>query len=158
MNNLGLLERVGLKWGLITFLGLGAFFLTMKTLGLTHIIELRVLNAAIMFGGLWFSIKEYRRLDVDFNYFKGLGIGVLTALIASSIFTAFGILYLEVINPSFMQELKANEPLGFYLNPYLATFQIFIEGTASGFSISYAVMQFLKKPMLAEVKEVKERD
>lgn len=158
MNKLGTLEKTGLKWGLITFLGLGAYFLIMKAFGLTHIIELRVLNAAIMFTGLWFSIKEYRRNEPEFSYFSGLGIGLLTAFIASSTFTIFGILYLEVINPSFMQELKQNEPLGFYLNPYLAAFQIFIEGTASGFSISYAIMQYLKKPMLSEVKYLKEQD
>ncbi|MEQ8358137.1 MAG: DUF4199 domain-containing protein [Cytophagales bacterium] len=157
MNKLGLLEKTGLKWGLITFLGLGAYFLLMKALGLTHVIELRVLNAAIMFTGLWFSIKDYRRNDSGFDYFSGLGVGLLTAFIASTTFTVFGILYLEVINPSFMTELKQSEPLGFYLNPYLATFQIFIEGTASGFSISYAIMQFLKKPMLSEVKALKKQ-
>ena len=155
MNNLGLLERTGLKWGVFTFFGLGAYFLAMKMFGLTYIIELRVLNASIMFSGLWFSIKEYRRLDPEFGYFKGLAIGLLTAFVASSLFASFGILYLEVINPSFMQELKENEPLGFYLNPYLASFQIFIEGTASGFSISYALMQFLKKPLLSDTKIAK---
>ncbi|QNL23128.1 DUF4199 domain-containing protein [Hyphobacterium sp. CCMP332] len=157
MNKLGLLEKTGLKWGIITFLGLGAYFLIMKAFGLTYIIELRVLNAAIMFTGLWFSIKDYKRNNSGFDYFSGLGVGLLTAFIASTIFAVFGILYLEVINPSFMTELKQSEPLGFYLNPYLATFQIFIEGTASGFSISYAIMQFLKKPMLAEVKEINKR-
>jgi hypothetical protein len=145
---LGQIEKTAIKWGILTFLGLGAYFLAMKLLGFIHILELRVLNAGIMFGGCYMAIREIRNNLDEFNYFKGLGTGLLTAFTAASLFTLFGILYLEVINPEFMVELKEKEPLGHLLNPYLASFQIFIEGSASGFSISYAIMQYMKKPIL----------
>ncbi len=155
MKKLGIIERSGIKWGAITFLGLGVYFLLMNALGLIHVLELRMLNALIMFGGCFAAIRQYKNFEGEANYFEGLLVGILTAFIASTIFTLFGFFYLEIINPSFMTELIEKEPLGAYLNPYLASFQIFIEGTASGFSISYAIMQFMKKPMLSDNKNVK---
>lgn len=149
---MGIIEQKAIKWGLITFLGLGAYFSIMKMFGLVHELEFRALNAFIMAGGCYMAIKEFKyHKDSEFDYFKGIGTGLLTGLIASLTFSLFGIIYLLFINPSFMQVLIENEPLGRYLNPYLASFQIFIEGTASAFGISYALMQYLKTPIIYKI-------
>jgi hypothetical protein len=125
----------------------------MKAFGLVYVLELRILNAAIMFTGCFLAIRESKAKLEDFNYFSGILTGMLTAFVASAVFATFGLIYLQVLDPEFMIALKENEPLGYYLNPYLATFQIFIEGAASGFTISFAIMQYLKKPWLLSAND-----
>ena len=147
MNNT--IEKIGLRWGFITLLLLGAYFITMKILGLIHIPELRVLNALIMFYGVFQSVKEARESLDDFNYFKGFGTGALTAFSASFVYAVSGVLYLQFINPSFLTDIISNEPLGFFMNQYSASIQIFIEGAASGILFSYSSLQWLREPYMA---------
>lgn len=134
------MKRLVFKWSLIITAGLIGYFLLMKFLGLVHIIELRLLNGAIMFTGLWFLIKELKQKQ-GFNYFTGLLHGIVTGLSASVLFALYAFIYVEIINPDFMQSIKQNEIMGSYLNEFLVSMQIFIEGGASSFLFSYAVMQ-----------------
>jgi hypothetical protein len=143
------IEKIGLRWGAITLLLLSAYFIIMKLLGLIHIPELRVLNAFIMFYGVYQAIKTAKFELDDFNYFKGFGAGALTAFSATFVFSVFGIVYLQFIDPSFLSSIIKNEPLGFFMNEYSASIQIFIEGAASGILFSYASLQWLRTPYLA---------
>lgn len=144
------LEQIALKWGLIVFGLLSIYFLVLLALGYVHVIELRAFNGLIMYFGVYKSIKEYKATQKDFNYFQGLGTGVITAFVASLLFALCGFLYLQVINPSFMESIKANEPFGIYMNKFGAVIQIFIEGLASGCLMSYVNMQLLKKPRISK--------
>ncbi|QSE99243.1 DUF4199 domain-containing protein [Fulvivirga lutea] len=148
------LEQIGLKWGLIVFGLLSAYFFALQVLGYVHEIELRLFNGVIMYFGVYKAIKEFKNSDHDFNYFQGLGTGIITAFVASLVFSVFGLLYLTVINPAFMESIKLNEPLGLYMNKYGAVFQIFIEGMASGCLMSFANMQLLKKSHMAGANEI----
>ena len=148
------IENISLRWGLVVFLLLSAYFIIMKSLGLIHVLELRAFNALIMFYGCFMTCLMTKNSLKDFSYLKGLGAGVLTAFISSSIFAAFGFLYLTVLNPGFMAELKANELFGRYLNEYMASLQIFIEGSASGILFTYASMQYLKVNRLQPAREI----
>lgn len=140
------IEKLGLRWGLITFLLLSAYFLIMKLAGLVHIIELRFLNAFIMFFGVYKAIDIFKKRNEKFRYFTGLAVGTYTAIVSSALFTIFGLLYVLVLDPSFMTELKQKEPLGLFMNKFLAVFQIFIEGSISGFVFSFIIMQWYKEP------------
>lgn len=144
------LEQIGLKWGLIVFALLSMYFFALQLLGYVHVIELRAFNGVIMYFGVYKAIKEFKASDHDFNYFQGLGTGVITAFISSLIFSIFGLFYLSIINPEFMESIRQNEPFGLYINKFGAVIQIFIEGVASGCLISYANMQLLKKPRLSK--------
>lgn len=143
------LEKIGIKWGLIVFALLSAYFGILQLLDFVHVVELRLFNGVILYFGIYKSIREFKTDNQDFSYFKGLGTGVITALVASTAFTLFGFGYLQ-LNPSFIDEIKTNEPLGFYMNQYGAVFQIFIEGVASGCVMSYANMQLLKTSRLSK--------
>ena len=143
------IEKTGIRWGFITFILLSLYFLLMKLLGLVHIIELRFLNAFIMFYGVYKAIKTIKASGAKFRYFKGIGVGSLTAIIASGLFTLAGFLYILFIDTGFARVLETNEPLGLYLNKYIAVMQIFIEGSVSGFIFSFIIMQWLKEPRTA---------
>ncbi len=140
------IEQIGRKWGLITFILLSAYFLIMNLAGLVHVIELRFLNAFIMLFGVYKSIDIYKRRNDKFRYFTGLAVGTYTAMVSSVLFTALGLLYVLVFDPAFMIEFKQTEPLSLFINKYLAVFQIFVEGTISGFVFSFIIMQWKKEP------------
>jgi hypothetical protein len=139
-------EKIGIRWGIITFILLAIFFLLMKLLGFVKILELRFLNAIIMFFGCYMAIRTTKENLKNFRYFKGLGAGGLNGLIASFIFVIFGFIYVTYIDPNFRYEIKMNEPLGLYFNIYVALFQIFMEGLGSGLLFSFIIMQWMKVP------------
>ncbi len=140
------IENIGIRWGIITFILLSAYFFLMKIFGLVHVVELRFLNSFIMFFGCYKSIKTTKQNLKNFGYFKGIGVGSLNALVSSALFTIFGIVYITLIEPGFIAELKTNEPLGLYLDGFLAVIQILIEGVISGFIFSFIIMQWMKDP------------
>lgn len=146
------IEKISLNWGLVTFGLLSAYFVVMKALGLVHMIEFRLLNGLIMFYGCFSAVKYSKRNLDGFNFLKGYGSGLLTALIASVLFSFFGIIYLEFLNPSFITEIKENELLGIYQNKYIASAQIFIEGTASGFLFTHASVMWFKRSLTSEIE------
>ena len=148
------IEKIGLTSGIFTFIFLGLYFLIMKMLGLVHLIEFRLLNALIMFYGCYSAVKISKKNLENFDFLKGYGVGLLTALIASSLFAVFGFAYLQFINPSFIHDIKSNEILGIYQNKFMASAQIFIEGAASGFLFTHASVVRFKRNLTVEVEKV----
>jgi hypothetical protein len=153
------IEYIGLIGGIIVFIGLVAYFLIMNAAGLGHNLELRALNIVIMGFGVFYSIKSIHRRNKEFDYFKGIGAGMLTAVSSSLAFAVFIFIYL-LFSPEFLQEIKTVEPFGNYLNAFLISFIIVMEGSGSGFFLSYGTMQWYKKrtpeKFLKEQRENKE--
>ncbi|GAA5039806.1 hypothetical protein GCM10011506_39490 [Marivirga lumbricoides] len=139
------IEFNGLIGGLFIFIGLLIFFFIMSLLGLVHNLELRALNLFIMAGGVYFSIKNIKRRNKDFDYLKGMGTGFLAAISSSLAFALFNILFLTVVNPDFMTEVIAEEPFGSYLTPFTVAIVILMEGVASGFLFTFGIMQWFKR-------------
>lgn len=138
------IEFNGIMGGIMVFIGLTAYFLIMKAAGLEHNLELRSLNIFIMGAGVFYSIKSIKNRNSDFNYFKGIGTGMFTAVSSSLAFAIFIFFYL-LSNPEFLQEIKNVEPYGNYLNAFLISFIIIMEGSGSGFFLSFGIMQWYKK-------------
>jgi hypothetical protein len=138
------IEYNGLVSGLMVFIGLVAYFLIMEAVDLEHNLELRALNIIIMGAGVLYSIKSIKEKNEDFDYFKGIGTGMFTAVSSSFAFAIFIFIYL-ISNPEFLQEIKDVEPFGGYLNAFLISFIIIMEGAGSGFFLSFGIMQWYKK-------------
>ncbi len=143
-------EYLAVKYGLLTFLGLVAYFLLMKLIGLVHVVELRSLNFIIMVTGVWLAFRQYKKTHKKgLAYFNGLGLGIKTTVISVVPFALFIFFYLQ-LNPSFMQVIKENEMFGYQLNPYLLAFLIAFEGSLSGFFIAFTLMQYMKGKIAAD--------
>lgn len=143
------LEKVAFKYGILTFFGLSIYFLLMKLLGLFQIVELRYLNFFIMVSGILLALQYYKNNSTSgLNYFEGLGLGTLTAMIASVPFSIFIFFYLQ-IDTDFMLLINEKEDFGKYLNPYIIGFLIAFEGTTSGVMISFGLMQYLKNKYIS---------
>lgn len=139
------LQKHIFKSGLLTTAGLIVYFLLMRTLGLAEITELRVLNALIMFTGIFLTIKGFRNdnFDADFGYLSGIAVGFFTGIVIAISFSFFVGIYVAV-DPMFLAAIVAENPQKEFLNPMTASMVIFIEAIASGFLFSYGSMQWLK--------------
>ena len=144
-NNISV-NRVAIKYGLIIFVSLVAYFLVMKFVGLFEIHELRGLNFFILFVGVWKTLTYYKK-KAGLSYFEGIGLGSLTSLIGVIPFSVFIFFYLQA-DTQFMANIVANEPFGEYMNPYILGFLIAFEGGISGVLVSFGMMQYLKKSSL----------
>lgn len=141
-------RKIPNRYGIILMLSLIAYFLLMRVSGLGHVYWLRAFNALILFGVLWVSIKGYKNqsdaspYDDFFNFFK---IGMRTALIGIAGFAVFIAIYMDLLDPAFLEEVRQQEDLSPYLTPITAAGIVFIEGFVSAFLCSFIAIQMLKR-------------
>jgi hypothetical protein len=147
-------DRIVEIYGTIIALGLIVYFFIMYAVGLIHVIELRLLNLFIMLTGVYYALKQYRRTHTgQLNYFRALVIGNGAAALGTATFTLFLFFYLK-IDTNLMQSIRQNEPLGVSLNPYIATFAVFIEGIFSGFMCTFLLTNFIVTDQVNEPIDV----
>ncbi|HTF20555.1 MAG TPA: DUF4199 domain-containing protein [Chryseolinea sp.] len=143
MNILSNPNRIAENYGLRIAAGLIAYFFLMKFINLGHNAELRLLNLVILTGGIWAALRKFKETHTDrLNYFRGLIMGVATGAVASLVFGVFLFLYMQ-LDQSFMDSIRANEPMGRYLNPYMASFIVVLEGFFSGLLMTFVLLNWV---------------
>jgi hypothetical protein len=148
--------RIPEIYGTLIALGLILYFFIMYAAGWIHIIELRLLNLFIMLAGVWYALKQFKKTHSGrLDYFSAMTTGVATAAIGTATFSVFLFVYL-MLDKNLMNAIAENEPLGFYLNPYVASFFVMLEGLFSGFGLAYLLSNFLASDTAA-VDSVAER-
>jgi hypothetical protein len=142
--------RIPEIYGTLIFLGLIIYFFVMYAAGLIHVIELRIVNLFIMLGGVYGALKQFKRThNGHMNYFRALATGTTAAVIGTSTFALFLFFFLK-FEGNLMDSIRANEPLGPYLNPYIASFMVFLEGIFSGFGLTYLMVNWVETDHVAE--------
>src|SRR5687767_13295121 len=137
-------------YGTLITIALLLYFFLMYALGLVHVIELRLLNLFIMLGGIYLALRQYKRTHAGhLNYFRGLSVGVYTATIGASTFAAFLLIYLK-IDQNLMNYIIEHEPMGRYLNEYIAAAVITMEGVFSGFTMTYLLLNYVETDKATE--------
>lgn len=135
--------RIPEIYGTLIALGLIIYFFIMYLAGWVHIIELRLLNLLILLAGVYFALKQYKRTHRgQIDYFHAFTTGMAASAIGTAIFSVFLFLYL-LIDKNLMQSIAENEPLGFYLDPYIAFFMVSMEGIFSGLFVTFLLSNFL---------------
>lgn len=144
------MEKIGIKYGFLTALGLVLYFLSMKVIGLVHIVELRFLNALILTIGVVLAIKAYKNYkEGEIRYLQGLGTAYITALVATIIFASFMVVYIKAFDDKLLEVLTAEKLFGerMSVTPGLVIFMVLMmEGMISGFMIGFIAMQWFKRP------------
>jgi hypothetical protein len=136
-------NRIPENYGLRIAVGLIAYFLLMKIIGLSHHVELRLVNLVILSLGVYLALKKFKNEHADhLNYFRGLIMGVATAGIGSLGFGLFLFIYMQV-DSSMMASIVANEPMGRYLNPYMSAFIVVLEGFFSGLLVTFVLLNWV---------------
>jgi len=152
-------RKIPNKQGLLMFAGLTVFFLLMRAFGLAHSYWLRALNIFVVFFFIRQAIMGYHKkikasyYEDFFDYFK---IGIRTSFIGIGAFAVFLAVYLDLIDPAFMEELQDQESFGGLITPVSVSFLIFLEGMASSFVCSYAIIQIKKSRTVEKPEEKKE--
>ena len=138
-------NQIGIGAGMMTAGCYMIFFILMKYMNLVQVLELRALNFFILLTGIIQALNKFKNAnDNHINYFEGLGLGMLTAVVSTLIFTVFIGIYLS-FNSELMTYIKVHGMMGSYLNPSACAFVILIEGIVSGALISFGCMQYYRK-------------
>jgi hypothetical protein len=136
-------NRIPENYGLRTAAGLIVFFVIMHAAGLSHHVELRLLNLFILVAGIYFGLKKFKESHGQhINYFRALVTGVATGGIAALAFGLFMFLYMK-IDANFMQWIIDNEPMGRYLNAYMVAFIVVLEGFFSGLLVTFVLINYM---------------
>jgi hypothetical protein len=136
-------NRIPESYGLRIAAGLALFFLVMKFSGLSHHPELRLLNLFILVIGTYLALRRFKQTHEDrLNYFRALVTGVATGAVGSIIFAVFLFIYMQ-LDPGLMEAIKANEPMGRFLNPYIASFIVALEGVFSGLLVTFILINYV---------------
>lgn len=141
-------RSIAIKYGLILMGGLIGYFLLMLAFNLGHNYWLRVFNALILYFVIQAAIKKYKSVSKS-NFYEDFieffRVGMSAGVIGILGFVVFIAIYLDLIDPAFMQEVKDMETLSPYLTPVTAAGIVLIEGVTSTFICSYLVIQFQKR-------------
>lgn len=143
------MEKIGLKYGLLTAAGLVGYFFLMRLLGYANIIELRFLNGIIMAIGVTMAIRSYKiREHGNIGYFSGLGVGAITAVVATTLFAVIMLLYIKIGGDALIATLAADKYFGERVmsTPGVVVFSVLmLEGVISGIMIAFIAMQYFKQ-------------
>ena len=130
-------------YGTLIFLALTLYFLLMYAVGLIHVVELRFVNIFFVIAGIYLALRQYRtNHQGELNYFRALALGTATGFIATTTFGIFLFFFLK-FEGNLMESIRVNEPIGQYLNPYIATCVVMMEGVLSGFGVSYMLVNYM---------------
>ena len=134
--------RIPEIYGTLITIALIAYFFLMYAIGLIHVIELRLLNLGFLVAGVYFAMKQYQRTHRGhMDYFHAFTTGMATAAIGTLTFSVFLLIYLH-IDKNLMQSI-AEQPLGMYLDPYIASFMVSLEGIFSGLFVTFLLSNYL---------------
>jgi hypothetical protein len=136
-------KRIPESYGIRIAIGLIAYFFLMKILNLAHHVELRLLNLVILVVGVYLALKKLREVNEHrLNYFRALVTGFTTATIGSVLFAIFLFIYMKV-DGNMMQAIIEGEPMGRYLNAYIAAFIVALEGVFSGLLVTFVILNWV---------------
>ena len=136
-------NRIPENYGLKIAAGLILFFVVMRLSGFGNHVELRLLNVFILGTGVFYALKKFKQTHEDhINYFRALVTGVATGAVGSSVFAAFMFAFL-LLDPSLMQSIIENETMGRYLNPYMISFIVLLEGVFSGLLVTFVLINYV---------------
>ena len=131
--------------GILIFISIGIYFLTMELLGLSYIFYLRILNIFIVIYFLQKTIKS-NYLEGKTEYLENLISGTLTSLIGVVLSVAGLMIYISMKGgDAYLTKLSANFLFGGgspSMNQYCIG--LLFEGIASSIIITFTLMQYYK--------------
>jgi hypothetical protein len=131
--------------GILIFIGIGIYFLSMELLGLSHLFFLRMLNIFIVIYFVNKTIKSNYN-EGKTEYLENLISGTLTALIGVALSVAGLLIYISMKGgDAYLAKLSQNFLFGGgtpSMNQYCIG--LFFEGIASSIIITFTLMQYWK--------------
>jgi hypothetical protein len=136
-------NRIPAIYGSFIAIGLMVYFLIAYFGGFVHVIELRLLNFFILGGGIYAALRQfYRTHEHHVGFFHGFVIGISSSIIGVSTFVLLLFIILKLNDQLFVTVVKG-EPMGIYLNVFMATFAVWFEGIFSGVMATFILVNFM---------------
>lgn len=143
-------NRIPENYGILIGAGLVLYFGVMYLLGLGNHVELRLLNLIILGAGVYLGLRKFKETHgKHMNYFRALATGVSISTIGSLIFAGFLFGFMKV-NDGFMNWIIENEKMGRYLNAYMASFIVLLEGVFSGLLVTFVLLNWIDTDEVTE--------
>jgi Protein of unknown function (DUF4199) len=143
-------NRIPENYGIKIAAGLIVYFVFMRLIGLSHHVELRLLNLFIQVAGIYLALKKFKETHGShINYFRALITGVTTAAIGSIIFGLFMFVTMQ-LDSGLMTSIIENEPMGRYLNAYIVSFIVVLEGVFSGLLVTFVLINYIATDEVSE--------
>jgi hypothetical protein len=134
---------IGEIYGTYITLGLIAFFMACYWLGLDNVRELRLLNFPIMVAGIYYALDQWKKTHGGLSYWRALTVGTYTAGIGALTFATFLFVLFTLDHNLYLRVVK-EEPLGEYMNLFIATSAVALEGVFAGIMATYIVCNFIE--------------
>jgi hypothetical protein len=135
-------DWIGELYGTYISLGLIVFFLACYWTGVVHVRELRLLNFPIMMAGIYYAIAQFKKTHGNhISYFRAMTLGVYTGGIGALTFATVLHFILMADHALYIRIIK-EEPLGEYMNLWIATSAVALEGIFSGMMATYITLNF----------------
>ncbi len=123
---------------------IGGFFFLSKFLGLAGNGFLRFFNLVFVIIGIHQAIKTNIYTNKVTAFTTNLGVGIQTSALAVALSIIGVVVYLEVINPDFMQVIQNSFLIAGDLSLAEIVLTLVLEGFASSVIGSFIIMQFYK--------------
>ncbi|CAM3513891.1 DUF4199 domain-containing protein [Aequorivita lipolytica] len=136
--------KVYSRYGIWIALGLIAYFLLLKLIGLHQYPILSSVNGLIFGFGIYMAMKKYASGESKFKYEKGFEVGLLSGGIATIIFTAFMAVYMYQLDTEFSNAIMENWNLEYDAGTLMLVISVLIMGFATSLVLTLAFMQLLK--------------
>lgn len=133
------------RYGIWIAIGLIAYFLILKMIGLHQYPMFSIANGFIYGFGLYKAMRSYRNSESDFQYEKGFMVGLVSGGIATAIFTAFMAVYIFQIDMEFTANILESWSLSYDLGASSILWSIVIMGVSTTLILTLTFMQLLKK-------------
>lgn len=98
-------SSIPLRYGIVLSVTLILYFLILSLFNLHTYVWFSFVNAVLTGGGIFLSIRDYKRKTDKFDYPRGISAGLKTGIAATLIFTLFFAIYATYINPGFIDLL-----------------------------------------------------
>ncbi len=138
-------SKIVWKQSILIYIGIVSFFFVMKVFGLDNIVELRALNFIFVFFGVNKAIKLNIINNGEVDYLSNFSLGILTAVTALIMVILSLVIYLDFIDPGFLEVMQQVRVWGAQIDVLMVAFGIAVEGFASSVIISFILMQYWKR-------------
>jgi hypothetical protein len=138
-------SKIVWKQSILIYIGIVSFFFVMKVFGLDNIVQLRALNFIFVFFGINKAIKLNIINNGEVDYLSNFSLAILTAVTALIMVILSLVIYLDFIDPGFLEVMEQVRVWGAQIDVLMVAFGIAVEGFASSVIISFILMQYWKR-------------
>lgn len=136
-------EWIGEIYGTYMTIGLILYFFACYWLGFVHVRELRLLNFPIMLAGVYYALDQYRKTHGGLTYWRALTLGSYSTGIAAMTLAAV-LFFLFSVDQNLYRRVVEEAPMGQYMNIFIATSAVALEGIFAGAMATYIICNFIE--------------